>query len=572
MKRTIKSRLFAGLFAVIIFVGCFTYITPTAHAEESDNIVITIDPGHGGKDPGTTKAAQLYGNGSIEHYESRHVYDISLYIKERLLQYFGVEVYLTRGNLSEDDEKPENESRADIAKAYNSDAFISIHTNTYDTTVSGAEIHVPSKSISYNNDIAVTSEKAARTILSTMSKQTGVKNRGLKSNIHESEIYPTEEAADDLAVIRGGRNNEIPVVMLIETAFADSKNDFDNHLATTEKRKEMGYAIADGIASYYKLKLMNFTATYGDTLADVSLPDGWSWVDPNCSVGDSGVNFHPAILTRADGSTHESNLAVTVEKASPEYTVPQNVTVQLKSKLSDTKLQGGWSFKNPNGSLDTLGEHTVSLIFTPEDTKNFLSVTVDVKVTVVCIEHIYENACDTECECGFIRGEATHVYSNSCDAYCNTCSYKRVPEDHKYSNSCDAFCDICSYKRTPEDHKYTNDCDATCDVCSRERTPKDHVYTNDCDTDCDVCGAIRKAKDHVYDNSCDDVCNVCNNTREINHKYSDDEDTKCNICGNERTVEIPEEPQNDGCGATVSSVFAIITAVAISIFLTKKKH
>ena len=571
MKRTIKSRLFSGFFAVIIFIGCFTYITPTAHAEESDNIVITIDPGHGGRDPGNTKASELFGNGSIDHYESKHVYDISLYIKERLLQYLGVEVYLTRGDLSENEEKPENESRADIAKAYNSDAFISIHTNTYDTKISGTEIFVPSAKISFNNQIAITSENAARTILSSMVKQTGVKNRGLKAAIHESETYPNEEAADDLAVIRGGRKNEIPVVMLIETAFADNESDFNNHLATTEKRKEMGYAIADGLATYYKLSLMNFSATYGDTLADVSLPDGWSWENPDSTVGNAGVNFHSAIFTRADGSTHKDNLSVTVKKASPEYTVPQNLTTQLKSKLSKTKLPEGWSFENGNLVPDTLGTYTATLVFTPEDTKNFLSVKVDVQITVICTDHIYENSCDTECECGYTR-EATHTYSNSCDAYCNVCSYKRTPGDHKYSNSCDAFCDICSYKRTPDDHKYTNDCDAICDVCSRERTPKDHVYTNACDTDCDVCGMIRTPKGHTYDNTCDNVCNVCNNTREINHTYSSDKDTECDICGFERTVEIPEEPQNNGCGATISSVFAIITAIAVSFFITKKKQ
>lgn len=64
------------------------------------------------------------------------------------------------------------------------------------------------------------------------------------------------------------------------------------------------------------------TATYGQTLANVSLPTGWTWENTNTSVGDVGSNSFPAVFTPGDTSNYstvEVNLIVAV--------APKEVTV-----------------------------------------------------------------------------------------------------------------------------------------------------------------------------------------------------------------------------------------------------
>lgn len=805
MKNTIK-RHFCGIIALLMLLGCFTSLAVIASAEENDNIVITIDPGHGGSDPGNTKAAELYGGYKTEHYESHHVYDISTFVKERLLQYMGVTVYLTRDDLPESAEKPSLSSRPNMAKEYNSDAFVSIHTNAYNTTAYGAEVHVPDKSISFNNEIALASREAANSVLSSMTDLLGIRSRGVKSNLHGSAKYENGESADKLEVIRVGRKNGIPVVMLVETAFADNQNDFNNYLSTIEKRKEMGYAIADGLAAYYDLNLIShattpyfcgiekingvafkepvlgnldggvitinakndkinvapdktfsingwmgaeggissyyysidhgtwtpvaggtdgepsenhyadlglfdaislgmfredhdkllidlsnyegqnititfaarsksdpdeiipflhisnynvpfdiptgFSGAYGVKLSSIPLPSGWFWADPDATPGDVGINSVRAIFVAGDSTTHNVNLTVTVDKATPPYSAPKDVVAQFKSKLSDTTLPEGWAWENGDVELNTAGEHKFYAVFTPEDTNNYISIRLSITVTVACIEHIYDNSCDTLCECGFVRDithtfdnacdgecnvcsftrtpaehiygfpcdthcdicsferdaadheyedpcdvdcntcgeervadhvydntcdaacnacgkerEITHTYAHTCDAYCDVCSFKRTVNNHTYSNSCDPYCDICSFKRTPKGHTYTNDCDAICNVCTAQRDAG-HKYDNDCDAVCNSCGEARAAG-HTYDNACDDTCNICLGLRDVSHTFDSDNDAECNICGAERTVE--NENTVSGCTSNISSVFAIITSIAIGFAFTKKK-
>ena len=80
-------------------------------------------------------------------------------------------------------------------------------------------------------------------------------NRGFKtSNSSTGATYPDGSPADKLTVIKGGKELNIPVVMLIEVAFADNKSDYEKVFATEEGLKKAGYAIAEGLAQYYGLK------------------------------------------------------------------------------------------------------------------------------------------------------------------------------------------------------------------------------------------------------------------------------------------------------------------------------
>ncbi|MBQ7546992.1 MAG: surface glycoprotein [Clostridia bacterium] len=59
----------------------------------------------------------------------------------------------------------------------------------------------------------------------------------------------------------------------------------------------------------------DLSATYGDTLADVALPEGWTWQAPTASVGNAGANAFAASYTPADSNyatVHDIEVTVTV--------------------------------------------------------------------------------------------------------------------------------------------------------------------------------------------------------------------------------------------------------------------
>ncbi len=63
----------------------------------------------------------------------------------------------------------------------------------------------------------------------------------------------------------------------------------------------------------------DLTATYGDTLSDVILPEGWSWADDTQSVGNAGTKTFKATFTPEDTTNYNTvsdiDVTVTVEKA-----------------------------------------------------------------------------------------------------------------------------------------------------------------------------------------------------------------------------------------------------------------
>ena len=99
----------------------------------------------------------------------------------------------------------------------------------------------------------------------------------------------------------------------------------------------------------------NLSVTYGKTLADINLPDGWAWNIPETSVGD--VNPSPktfaATFTPADTKNYNlvtKELSVTVNKAeasnpkNPEVTSSSPVT--YGAKLSDITITDDWQWED----------------------------------------------------------------------------------------------------------------------------------------------------------------------------------------------------------------------------------
>ena len=127
------------------------------------------------------------------------------------------------------------------------------------------------------------------------------------------------------------------------------------------------------------------TATYGDTLANVSLPSGWTWKTPSASVGNAGVNSFKAVFTPDDTDNYDTveiDVIVTVGKADASYTTPTELTATYGDTLADVSLPSGWTWKTPSASVGNVGINSFKAVYTPSDTDNFNAAEVDVSVTV----------------------------------------------------------------------------------------------------------------------------------------------------------------------------------------------
>lgn len=78
-----------------------------------------------------------------------------------------------------------------------------------------------------------------------------------------------------------------------------------------------------------------------------------------------------------------AEVAFTVAKATPTYTVPTNLSATAGNNLSSVALPSGWTWKNASQSVGEVGNHTFKATFTPTDTENYLIVDdIDVDVNV----------------------------------------------------------------------------------------------------------------------------------------------------------------------------------------------
>ena len=206
----------------------------------SGNLVVALDPGHGGTDGGAT------GYGLVE---KNLTLKIAQYCREELLLYNGVSVFMTRTS----DEYVGLTERVDRAEAAGASVFVSIHINAAGGT--GAEIFIPNAS-SYNYGTHVAGNEVAQKILNEL-VSLGLYNRGIK--VRDSEYwngsgpfyYPDGQLADFYTVISESRERNIPGI-IVEHAFIDNPIDAA-FLSNESNLRALGLADATGIAKKYGL-------------------------------------------------------------------------------------------------------------------------------------------------------------------------------------------------------------------------------------------------------------------------------------------------------------------------------
>lgn len=237
----------------------------TADAEPANDdgkVVVVIDPGHGGSQPGACS------NGLIE---KNLTLKISKYFRDELREYSGVEVYMTRETDRDVSDGGDDElsKRVEYAEGVNADILISVHINSTGTgKASGAEVWAPNKNYNRYN-IHEIGQGVAKDIQTELVKL-GLKDRGVQTSYSKNNTqYADGSLADYYAIIRESKEHGFPGI-IVEHAFIDNANDAA-FLKSEANLKALGIADATGVANYFGLKKASATIPTPDeaTPADV---------------------------------------------------------------------------------------------------------------------------------------------------------------------------------------------------------------------------------------------------------------------------------------------------------------
>ncbi len=207
----------------------------TKGSASNGDIVVVLDPGHGGSDSGAC------ANGLVEKDLTLRVAQICQAVL--MSDYSGIQVFTTRNN----DSYVGLEDRIAIAQFWHADMFISIHFNSGGGNPQGAEVYYPNAN--YNFGAHFAGAVMAQTILNNLTAL-GLSDRGIKiRNSQTGTTYADGSLADYYSVIRNGKNAGIPSI-IVEHAFLQGDAELlHNDLFILA----LGIADAKGIAQAYNL-------------------------------------------------------------------------------------------------------------------------------------------------------------------------------------------------------------------------------------------------------------------------------------------------------------------------------
>lgn len=135
----------------------------------------------------------------------------------------------------------------------------------------------------------------------------------------------------------------------------------------------------------------SLTAEIGDTLSSITLPDGFSWLNPNDSVGEEGQRVHLATFTPQDLTNYEVvnniEITITVEKLTPDYQEIGELSATYGTAIINVQLptedNGVWSWEaEATTPVGGVGENIFVAVFTPSDTDTYKTIKVNVTINV----------------------------------------------------------------------------------------------------------------------------------------------------------------------------------------------
>ena len=233
------GRLLAGMMTVTALSGLFPLCTSAApgNVTGEKNIVVVIDPGHGGSNIG----------GQIPGIDEKNATLITaLAMKEELEKYEGITVYMTRSG----DADLSLEERANVAGAVGADFLFSLHYNkAVPNRLYGAEVWIPSLGENYARSYA-----CGDMVLNELCDTYGLYRRGIKTKVS------AVSGVDYYGVIKHARALGIPS-MIIEHCHIDNEMDLP-FFNSPEKLVQLGRLDATGVAKYFGLKSTSLGVDY----------------------------------------------------------------------------------------------------------------------------------------------------------------------------------------------------------------------------------------------------------------------------------------------------------------------
>lgn len=257
-------------------------------------VVVTLDPGHGGKDPG---AVAEWDGKTIQEKDLN--LKIALYCKAELEQYAGVTVSMTRTG----DSYIGLADRVTFAEQQGADIIVSLHNNATDgTTQDGAMMLVSNGN--YRPELAEITQDIGSRLLEKLEAM-GLRNLGFLRRNSASQVYPNGTTADYYSIIRNATLRNLSG-MIIEHAFLDNYQDYSRFLSTDAQLQALGIADAQAIAEAYGLKRRCSSADHGDAPFTDVYDDQWyygavvfAWQN-RLLAGTSDTTFSPEWgMTRA---------------------------------------------------------------------------------------------------------------------------------------------------------------------------------------------------------------------------------------------------------------------------------
>lgn len=244
-----------GFMCILVFM--LQYNVNNIYGMDSEgNIVVVLDPGHGGMGGGSDDGASY--NGATERFINLTVANAA---KQELEKYDKVKVYLTRNSV---DESVTLKNRAKFAESVNADFVFSMHFNASEGHQKyGAEVWIPSIGRYYSEGY-----KFAEISTDELNKM-GLFIRGIKTRVGdgEDEYY---------GIIRECEHRDIPAV-IIEHCYIDNMYNY-RYYNNEEALREFGRTDATAIAKYFRLKSSeNDYSEY--SLTEVAQPAGRVYQD-----------------------------------------------------------------------------------------------------------------------------------------------------------------------------------------------------------------------------------------------------------------------------------------------------
>lgn len=267
MRKNMRKIILALLFTIFFMIPSLkTEAAAGSFTTEDEEIVICIDPGHGGENKGAE-----YLQNDILTYEKELDLKIGLYLKENLEQYENVRVEITRT----EDIDVSIDARAEYAKNVGADYFISVHNNATEEAITdknGCMVLMTVGGYQPENTRVPSIENTSLYLCNSVIRElTGLgitistdfdvdKTAGILRRPYSPEglakttkYYPNDSVTDYYGAIKGNIERGIPAI-IIEHAYGNNASDFEKYLSSDEKLKVLADADERAIASALHLK------------------------------------------------------------------------------------------------------------------------------------------------------------------------------------------------------------------------------------------------------------------------------------------------------------------------------